>query len=790
METPESNIDRLLRARTEIDQEILRNKESVAVLFTDVEKSTDYFADRGDLAGLANVVYRHDTLSTGTVEEFGGRVVKKLGDSVMAEFSEPLSAARAAMEIQRRLAQGNRALPKPDHLRLRIGINAGSAFRFSGDLYGDDVNVAARITKHCSPDQILVSRSVFDALTREGGFSCIPLGGVEIKGKTDKEEMFELVWRDTPEPGADEPLRKLRAFARRQARRRIVQFALGVLVVVLIGLVVARKTVWIENALNRISDAPVPELKQLAVLPVSVEGGDTATIAFAKGLIDTLTGRLGQLIEQRQLQIIPEDEVRDKRVTTLDQARQEFGVNLGLKVNVHRAGDSLRILAELLDARTHKELKARLVKGSIINPFSVEDQVADAVVEELELELQPTEQTAFQARGTNKPGAYQLYLQGVGYLQDAIDAASIDRSITAFQAALQMDPGFGPALAGLGEAYWQRVDQLQQTEWVPQAKSMCDQAVASGNGGAEGHICLGLVYSGTGQYGRARDEFRHALDIEPTNDRACVGLAQAYQHLRDLDSAEKTYKQAIKIRPLYWRGYNRLGAFYYNQARYPEAVNMFLKVVKLAPDSYRGYYNLGGVYYEQGLDDQAVSALEQSLRIRPTGSAYLNLGIVYYRQRRFPDAVRNFLKATQLSPQNYQSWGNLGDAYYQGGHHAEAMNAYHEALALLMSQAQVNPHDAKLQAELAACEAMLGNRSQALTYLAESLQLGGNDEEVFAYAAFVYNQLGDTSTALKWLGRALQAGYPASVVRSSPAFDNLHGNPRYQQLVDGASTNQ
>src|SRR5262245_28188687 len=153
------NIDGLLQARSEIDEELRRHKTKVTVFFTDVVGSTTYFDRFGDTAGLL-LLHRHDNLVTRAVEEFHGSVVKTIGDSVMAEFPEPVMAVRAAIAIQHRLAQQNENVTESERLQIRTGINCGAGFRKSNDLFGDAINLAARITKRSGPGQILVSSSV------------------------------------------------------------------------------------------------------------------------------------------------------------------------------------------------------------------------------------------------------------------------------------------------------------------------------------------------------------------------------------------------------------------------------------------------------------------------------------------------------------------------------------------------------------------------------------------------------------------------------------------------------
>jgi hypothetical protein len=131
----------------------------------------------------------------GAVEEFKGIVVKTIGDSVMAEFTDPLHAVRAAIAIQERLLQQNQNLLESERLQIRIGINSGVGFRRGNDLFGEAVNVAARITKRSGPAQILVSRSVYEA-TLVTEISCAALGRVNLEGKAEAEELYEVNWTD------------------------------------------------------------------------------------------------------------------------------------------------------------------------------------------------------------------------------------------------------------------------------------------------------------------------------------------------------------------------------------------------------------------------------------------------------------------------------------------------------------------------------------------------------------------------------------------------------------------
>jgi len=195
MEIREDQIDQLLQARSEIDEELRRHKTRQTVLFTDIVGSTSYFERFGDTEGLL-LLYQHDALVKGAVEEFHGVVIKTIGDSVMAEFPDTLPAIHAAISMQRVLMERNESLPRSERLQIRIGIHTGFGFKRANDLFGDLVNVAARITKSSGPAQILVSQSVVESIPgTEVSFKS--LGLMPLDGKADAEELFEVYWADT-----------------------------------------------------------------------------------------------------------------------------------------------------------------------------------------------------------------------------------------------------------------------------------------------------------------------------------------------------------------------------------------------------------------------------------------------------------------------------------------------------------------------------------------------------------------------------------------------------------------
>ncbi len=537
---------------------------------------------------------------------------------------------------------------------------------------------------------------------------------------------------------------------------------------------------------NRIWPPPPVKPTFLAVLPFTPSSDDSNARAFSKGLSATLALRLAQLTGHYPVQVVPPDEINKEEIQNAEQARKNFGVNMVLEGSLRESGRQTRISYNLIDAVTKEQLKGETITVDSADPFAIEDHLLESIVSQLGLVLEARDKNSLLARGTREPAAYDYYLRGKGYLQEYQKPQNLQSAITVFQHALERDPNYALAYAGLGEAYWRwrEYDLSQETTWVKKASDNCERAVSLASNLAAGHICLGLVSDGSGSYDKAVHEFDRAIQLDPSSDDAYRGLASAYQHLGRFEDAEQTYERAIRLRPQYFGGYAWKGFFYWSRARYDDAARMFTEQIALAPDNFRGYSNLGGIYLYLGRYADAVPQLERAVSLQESADAYSNLGAAYFFLRNYPEAALNYQRAVKLEDSSYRVWGNLAEAYYwDPRQRSAAANTYQKAIAMAENSLQVNQKDVTAVRSLALYHAMLGNKNSARIYLKKALTLAPNSPDVQFYGAKVYVQLGQEDAALTALQQALNMGFPKAWVRDDPIFAALATNVRFNMIA-------
>ena len=534
--------------------------------------------------------------------------------------------------------------------------------------------------------------------------------------------------------------------------------------------------VWSESLL------PITQ-KQLVVLPFTNVGNDPENQGFCDGLVEILSSKLSQLEQfQRKLRVVPSTDVLREGIVSVREARQTFGATLAITGSVQRSENRIRVTINLVDPQTLLQLKSKTIDTEAHDISVLQDGVVLEVAELLGVKLSSEAKQVLAVGGTTVPSAYEYYTQGRGYLQRYEVAQNVDTAIALFNRALEQDPKYALAEAGLGEAYWRSYEQTKDTQWAEQAKKSSAAAIALNDKLAQVYVTLGMIHTGTGHYDEAIQDFQKALALDPINADAYRELAKTYQQMGKLKDAESTYMNAIAVRPGYWGTHNDLGGFYFRLGRYNDAEKEFRNVVELTPDNWRGYSNLGVIAYSQNHYEEAAKMFEKSAAIKPTDFAYSNLGTIYYTLAQYPEAARYYEKAVQMNGHDSQWWHNLATAYQAAGESQKARGAFHQTAALTEEQLRVNPRDPVLLIQLADAYSYLNQPVRARELLRQGLALSPDDVSNMFQASLIYEQLGDRQLALEWIAKAIKGGFSRDLIEKEPTLAQLRRDPRYQAL--------
>ncbi len=580
-------------------------------------------------------------------------------------------------------------------------------------------------------------------------------------------------------------------------RRRVVRLSLaaaGVAAVAAVFLVLPGPVR--EAVRTRLGLLPLPRERRVAVLPFECGGGGEDQ-ALCKGLCEYATARLGQLeAVQRAFTVIPASEVRYEGVASAEAARRALGATLVVTGSLQRSGGVSTLSVSLVDTARRRQLRAttdRWREGGV----GVPDRFVDNVVRVLELEAGPEATTALHASGTSVAEATTLYTQGLAYtpyaearsaLERYDQKQSLEKAITLFNQALERDPGYALAHAGLGEAYWRQYTLTKRTELVDLAEQQCQRALAMDDLLAPVWVTLGLIHAGTGKEEVALEDFRHALDRDPTNADALREEAAALGRLGRWPEAEAACRHAIELSPGDWRTYSILSRLLRQQGRLDEAVAEVQRALVLVPDNARLWSNLGALRFSQGRDEEAKRALERSVELHPSGIAVSNLATMQFYDREYAASARTLERATSLGERDYRLWRNLGAAYYWApGERGRAPAAYAKAITLGEEERRLDGDNGEVLADLADCYAMTGQAERARDLVAEALKRAPADGDIAVEAAGVYEHLGDREAALRCLGAALREGVTRETIDGDPTFEKLRADPRFAKLAKPGS---
>src|SRR6266404_8594515 len=389
LEPVPSQVEKLLEQRAHLDAELARQQRPITVLFVDLVGSTNYYEQRGDVAGIA-LVQQFVGLVTSLVREHDGHVVKTIGDAVLARFDRSESAARAALRMQSEITRRNTGLPPADHMSMRVALNFGPALFKGDDVFGDVVNVASRIEGAARPGEILMSPAVYEQIAPlEDIVVRKKTGSVALKGKAQRLELYEIVWLTDasiglrpPRPSQPPQRQFLTFLARLGAAMRPGSVHWILMTVMLAG---GFAVTWFATGRQQ-SGKTSGGISSLAVLPLSNYSDDPRQDYFVDGMTDAITSNNAQI---GALRVISSTSVMHYRNTTktVPEIAHELNVDAVIEGSVLRAMDHVRITVQLIDARRDRHLWAKDYEGDLHDVLALQNDVARAITSEIQAQV-------------------------------------------------------------------------------------------------------------------------------------------------------------------------------------------------------------------------------------------------------------------------------------------------------------------------------------------------------------------------------------------------------------------
>lgn len=482
------------------------------------------------------------------------------------------------------------------------------------------------------------------------------------------------------------------------------------------------------------------EKKKLAVIPFKYVG-DAEYKYFGTLITDALIAGLGS---EPGLAIAPYETVKDYEKASIPDIARELGVGWIVKGEVAADNTNLIIRSQMTSS-DGKTLWNQEVRGTADHLMATLEDMKNILIEKLELETKSSSKTLDLLRTPNMD-AYKYYVEGKNYYEQE----NIEEAMASYRKALEIDPDFAAAHAGLTQALVNEYQKLRTPSLLIEATAEANKGITQDPNLPEALLANGLVQLQKGNSVEARISFSKALDVSPGNDAACRSIAAAQTELSRFDDARKMYERAIDLRPNYWRNQYALGRFlYFSLGNFDEAELHLLKANELYPEGSSPLVVLGLIALTRGELTSAENFFRRVLDRGPDFYAQFNLGLIYYYQQKYGLAVRTWQTTVEQAPDDSTSQSNLADTYRAMGDQTKAREHYLLAIKGYKTAIASNPQDYDSRAGLAMAMSAIGRCEEAREGIRTVLEQQGKNPELAANAAVTAARCGDNKWAVQ-----------------------------------------
>ena len=550
----------------------------------------------------------------------GGRIVGTAGDSLLADFSSVVDALNCAIEMQRASRAINDPIPRERRLELRIGINLGDVIVDGDDIFGDGVNIAARLEALAQPGTVCISQTVYDQVRNKLDLDYRPLGGHRVKNIAEPVRAYSV--------GAPATAPRIR-----KGRPLLIAGA-GATALILAGLIAWAFYAEPGRVLSGLRATPgtvdvatlaVPGHRagrpSVAVLPFKNLSGDAGQDFFSDGITEDVITALGRFSNLLVVAKSASFQFKDKNLAPAEIGRL-LDAHYLVEGSVRRAGDRVRVNVELTEAATGRHVWSQAYDSEIKDVFSVQEDIARRVVGAAAVELTRFERDRVLAKPTENLAAYEYVLRGRDYLSHATRDENDDAQHM-FQHAIDLDPNYATAYAELGLALIEAVTS-GWTEFVAD------------------------------DLGRAETLAQKALSLDPASTTAYRLLAEVHMARGQFDLALGQVERALEINPSDAKSLALRGAILMWAGRAGEALPWVQGALRLDPTNARTAFYLGVTEYFLAQYNDAVPALDRALAGNLGRNTQLMgrcvLAATYARLQRQQDAERDRAAVMRMAP--------------------------------------------------------------------------------------------------------------------------------------------
>ena len=543
-------------------------------------------------------------IMTNLIKQNRGRVVDAPGDNLLAEFTSVVEAVQCAMEIQNELKLKNAELPENRRMEFRIGINLGDVIEESGRIYGDGVNIAARMEGLAEGGGICVSKSVYDQVKNKLNFMYRYLGEYRVKNITDPV-----------------PVYCVESYA--------------------------------EGTSPEIHRKPISTDKPtIAVLPFANLSGDPEQDYFADGIVEDIITVLSKF---RWLLVIARNTTFKYKGRSVDvkQIARDLDVRYLLEGSVRKAGNRVRITAQLIDAMTGGHLWAERYDRELTNVFTVQDEITESVVTSIQPELDRAEVIRARQKLPGNLDAWECVLRG-RWLVLGLTKENNSEARSFFEKALELEPNYVPALSTLAYSHFSDLFfgwSQAPVQSIGKASELIERASRLDESDPWVQCIMGLRHFILREIDKAILHINKAIDLNPSFALAHGYLGVALAYGGEPEAAIGEAQKAIRLSPRDPELFHFLlgiGTAHFVAGRYEDAVEWAKKVIQERPDVPSGHRLLAASYGQLGKTDAAKVALEGVLRLVPGLSVDLVEKTIFFKIREHSDRFVEGLRKAGL----------------------------------------------------------------------------------------------------------------------------------------------